>query len=798
MQLKIRRNNMKPAIITLILATYSLFVQGQVPVNRSSAKDFDFPIIPTKNNDEITLNMGSEKDTLKTQRNDAQATSHLRSHFLGLEEIIISASTRASLASENPLASASVSSKQIERTTENNIIDTLVKNIPGLKAVKTGPNISKPFIRGLGYNRVLTLYDGIRQEGQQYGDEHGLEIDDYNIERAEVIKGPASLLYGSDAIAGVISLFPYIPSAHDSKLHGKYLNEYQTNNNLIGSGLRLNYSNKRFLFALNSSYRIAKNYRNPIDGRVYLTNFKVTNLSAIAGYKTDKGFTYFNLTLYDNHQGIPDGSRDALTRKFTKQTSEQDQDDIFNRPIVSEQELNSYKIPDLSQHIQHYRAYLHSSYEIGDGDVDFLFGVQQNIRREFTHPTNTKQAGMYMRLNTLNYGIRYNAPRFANIETSIGINGMLQNNKNKDATDFPIPDYDLIDGGIYLYGKWKKNKWSISGGVRYDLRQVQWNDFYIAEDPITGFEKQSDANNPNADLQFEAFQKTYRGLSGSIGTTFQAHKNFSLKVNIGRAYRAPNITEIGSNGLDPGAHIIYLGNRTFSPEFSLQEDFGVNWRFRNISGEISVFNNNIHNFMYMSTIADSQGNPLLDAQGNRTYQYEQSKAQLYGGEFWFALHPRNWKGFRWDNNLSVVYGYNRQSELKGKGTEGEYLPLIPPLTINSSLLQRIESKSKWLNSITPKLEVEHSAPQNKYFGINGTETATPSYTLFNLGFTAEIKFTEDHIIHFVFQVNNLFDKAYQSHLNRLKYFEYYEKTPNGRYGIYNMGRNFALKIILPF
>ncbi|MEZ4889503.1 MAG: TonB-dependent receptor plug domain-containing protein [Crocinitomicaceae bacterium] len=83
--------------------------------------------------------------------------------------------------------------------------------------MKTGPNISKPFIHGLGYNRVLTLYDGIRQEGQQYGDEHGLEVDDYNMNKAEVIKGPASLLYGSDAIAGVVSLFPAIPQQNDGR-----------------------------------------------------------------------------------------------------------------------------------------------------------------------------------------------------------------------------------------------------------------------------------------------------------------------------------------------------------------------------------------------------------------------------------------------------------------------------------------------------------------------------------------------------------------------------------------------------
>jgi len=344
-----------------------------------------------------------------------------------------------------------ISPKQIATTNSTNIIDVLVKNAPGMTAVKTGPNISKPFIHGLGYNRVLTLYDGIRQEGQQYGDEHGLEVDDYNIDRAEVVKGPASLLYGSDAIAGVISLFPALPRAKDGKIHGQLTSEYQSNNNLIGNGLRIGFSNRHWLFALRGSYRMAKNYRNPIDGRVYLTNFNVANFSALAGYSSAKGHTYINFTLYDNHQGIPDGSRDSLTRQFTHQVFEGEEDVITQRPLVTEKMLNSYKVQDLSQHIQHYRAYVKSFYRVGNGTIDAVLGGQQNIRREFAHPTMPKQAGMFMRLNTLNYSLRYNAPEWKNIRFSVGMNGMLQQNKNEDATDFPIPDYRLADGGFYLF-----------------------------------------------------------------------------------------------------------------------------------------------------------------------------------------------------------------------------------------------------------------------------------------------------------------------------------------------------------
>ncbi|MFT3701266.1 MAG: TonB-dependent receptor [Agriterribacter sp.] len=716
-----------------------------------------------------------------------------------LSEVVVTGVSKATLIRENPIAIASVSSRQIEQTNESNIVDALVKNVPGLNAVKTGANISKPFIRGLGYNRVLTLYDGIRQEGQQWGDEHGIEVDAQNIDRAEVIKGPASLMYGSDALAGVVSFFAFIPDSDDKKLHGKFTSEYQTNNNLIGNGFRIGYNGKHFLVAVRGSYRMAKDYRNPVDGRVYLTNFNEKNMSALVGYKTDKGFTHLNVTMYDNRQAIPDGSRDSLTRKFTKQIYEGDKDTITSRPIVSNDELNSYKVPALAQHIQHYRMYLHNFYQVGNGDIDFLLGIQQNIRSEYNHPTVPEQAGMYVRLNTLNYGLRYNMPKFSNIETSIGVNGMLQNNRSLNATDFPIPDYNLYDGGIYGYAKWKYDSWSISGGFRYDVRHVQWSDFYVGTNSLTGFnERVSIPDTANASLRFAACKRTFQGLSASVGITFQASGQISFKANIGRAYRAPNITEMGSNGLDPGAHIIYLGNRNFNPEFSLQEDVGMSGRFKSISADISIFNNNIQNYIYLNLVTDASGNAVIDPQGNKTYQYEQAAAQLYGAEIWLALHPEELKGFRFDNSMAIVYGYNRKMTYRGKKVNGEYLPLIPPLKLLSSVSQTIKPASKYFTSVIPKIEMEFSAGQNRYLGLNNTETRTQPYVMLNVGMATETRYSNTQALQFQFQVNNLFNKAYQSNLSRLKYFEYYAASPGGHLGIYNMGRNICFKIILTF
>lgn len=716
-----------------------------------------------------------------------------------LNEVVVTGVSKATLARENPIPIIVVSSKTIEHTTESNIIDVLVKNVPGLTAVKTGPNISKPFIRGLGYNRVLTLYDGVRQEGQQWGDEHGIEVDAYNIEKAEVIKGPASLMYGSDAVAGVVSLMPAMPTNTDNKLKGKFYSEYQSNNGLAGNGLRLTYANNHWAYALRGSYRIAKNYTNNVDGWVYNTGFRETNVSASIKYTANNGYSDLNLTLYDNLQGIPDGSRDSLTRKFTKQIYEGLFDNIKNRPIVSDAELNSYQLSPLHQHIQHYRIYSNNHYELGKGDFDLLLAFQQNIRREYDHPTLPQQAGMFVRLNTINYGFRYNAPKILNTEITIGINGMYQNNKNKDATDFPIPDYNLFDAGSYVYAKWKQNKWTISAGIRYDIRYLKGNDFYTTKDTATGFSKQvSPPHTAGAYLQFSSFNNAFNGTSLSIGTTFQLSDKVNLKANVARGYRAPSITEFASNGLDPGAHIIYLGNRDFVPEFSMQEDIGADFHYKNISASVSMFNNNIQHYIYLSQLTDVRGNPIINAQGNKTYQYQQASAQLYGLEAVLSLHPSILKGFSFDNAFSIIYGYNRKADYKNKEVDGAYLPLIPPVKLLSSINQDIKTKSKIFSSINLKAEMDLNAAQNRYLALNNTETATPGFTLLNFSVSTQINYAKKNTLQFQLQVNNAFDKAYQSNLSRLKYFEYYKSSPNGHLGMYNMGSNICLKVIVPF
>lgn len=718
-----------------------------------------------------------------------------------LNEVIVTGVSGATAIRKSPVPVAVATKKEMDMHVNNNIIDAVLKQVPGLSAVTTGPNISKPFIRGLGYNRVLTMYDGIRQEGQQWGDEHGIEIDQYGIERAEVVKGPASLTYGSDALAGVINMIPYVPKGKEGELKGDAAMEYHTNNGMIGSSVGIAYKKNDWTYVFRVSGKAAHDYHNAADGYVYGTAFREYNVSGRVGVNKAWGFSHWAVTVYDNQQEIPDGSRDSLTRQFTKQVSEIPYDDIQHRPVVTEEELKTYAINPLHQRIQHYRLYTHNTIHLGKGEMDATLGFQQSIRREYDHPTMPGQAGLFVVLNTYNYGLVYHFPSWKGVEITMGVNGMYQTNTSKDATDFPIPDYHLFDAGAYLFAKRTVGKVDISGGIRYDNRQIHWNDLYVGTNPVTGFDQQVHLpDTMNARLPFPAFAHVYSGISGSIGATWNISERVLLKANIARGYRAPNITEIGSNGLDPGAHIVYLGNRTFRPEFSLQEDLGLQAWLGDADLSVELFHNTIDHYIYQAKLYDANGQPVVIVPGNTTYQYQQAKAELYGVEMSCHLHPRQLGWLTFNNSLSVMEGLNKNEALTQQyGTTAKYLPFIPPLHTRSEIRASFRGQTGFFSQWYVKAEMEYYAACTHFYGVDHTETATPGYTLLHAGCgTTILNKKKKELGRLFLQADNLLDAVYQSNLNRLKYFEYYTASPGGRSGIYNMGRNISMKMIVPF
>jgi iron complex outermembrane receptor protein len=225
---------------------------------------------------------------------------------------------------------------------------------------------------------------------------------------------------------------------------------------------------------------------------------------------------------------------------------------------------------------------------------------------------------------------------------------------------------------------------------------------------------------------------------------------------------------------------------------------GISGEFSDFSFNLSVFNNYIRHYIYEDQEVDQQGNPIVIAPGNRTFQFQQTNAQLYGGDAGLVIHPQNWTGFLFENAFSLVYGYNRNKKYKKAGSQGEYLPFIPSPRWMSSLSYTFVANGKILRNLSVKSMMEKDTAQNRYLGLNLTETPTEGYTIFDISIHADIKYSTIQTLQLLFQLNNVFNTAYQSHLSRLQYFEYYTLSTSGRYGIYNMGRNLCIKLIVPF
>jgi iron complex outermembrane receptor protein len=704
-------------------------------------------------------------------------------------EIVITGSSKATTIKRNPIPIVSVSRQYLQQNLSTNIIDAIAR-VPGVNAVTTGPNISKPFIRGLGFNRILTLYDGVRQEGQQWGDEHGIEVDQNTVDKVEVVKGPASLIYGSDAEAGVVNLLPPTPPPV-GKTIGDISSEYQTNNGLIAGSAMMAGNTNSITWMGRGSFKTATNYRDKIDGRVYNTGFRELDFSGSAGINREWGYSHLGVSTFNDLQEIPDGSRDSASRKFTKQITEID----TVRPIVSDAELRSYKITPLHQHIQHYRIYSANKFILGKSSLELNLAFQKSVRQEFSHP-QIPVPGLDLVLNTYSYDVKYFFRERNGWSTTAGVNGMYQDNDVTKGTEFVIPSYKQFDIGPFIFIKKTIDKLELAGGVRYDVRQYNNSALYTKPDPATGFDKPVyGVDTVGASNPFYAYKHTFSGASGSLGLSYRFTDKFTGKANIGRGYRSPNISEISANGVHPGTNSFQKGNLNFKPEFNLQEDIGMNYSTRHVTIDVSVFDNNIQNYIFNQKVGSSTGqNTVID-----TFQFEAARAHLYGGELSIDIHPHPWDWLHFENSLSVVYGNNEGVKGQPKLSDSaKYLPFIPPLHTFSELRANIKKVSPSIVNAFVKIQLEVYATQNRAYLEDNTETPTPGYQLFNAGLGGDITNRKGKTIVTVMVLgDNLFNVVYQSHLNRLKYFEPYPDDPRPYHGIYNMGRNFSLKLNFP-
>lgn len=662
-----------------------------------------------------------------------------------LSEVTVTGLTGVQRLKDSPIPFSVISPKKLNQSIGSNIVDVISRQ-PGVSQISTGAGISKPVIRGLGYNRVVVVEQGIRQEGQQWGDEHGLEVDAEGVHSVEILKGPASLMYGSDAIAGVMILHPE-PSLEMNTLQVKVGGEYQSNNGLYDYHVGFAGNLGGWLWNWHYSDKAAHCYKNAVDGYIPGSWYKERDIQGMFGLNRSWGHSWIRFSHVDFTPGITEGKRDEESGDLEWEDS--------NSP-------KSYATQLPFQRVLHTKVVSDNVFYIGSGTLKAILGFQQNYRREFEEAF--EEAELAMRLNTFNYDVRFQQPLCNEWSIATGINGMWQQNTNR-AEEMLIPDYRLFDFGFFATASKHVGRWNFSGGARLDCRHLSSTEFF-----------EDDA------LYFPELSKDFSGFTGSLGAVYNVSDNLNARINVARGFRASTVSELASNGVHEGSIRYELGNVDLKSEFSTQLDFGFDYTSSVVSLNASLFSNWISNYIFLGRLP-------FETEGYRTYQYRQGDARLIGGEISLDVHPVN--PLHIENSFSYVRGIQLNQPEESKN-----LPMIPAPRWTCSIRYELPdfAYGSFRRSFIA-LGMDNSLRQDNYYALDDTETSTPDYAVFDFSLGTDLHVFGHNCIELTLSCQNLFDKVYQSHLSRLKYADVNVRT--GRQGISAMGRNICVKVNIP-
>ena len=690
----------------------------------------------------------------------------LSPEILEKNEVVVTGVSGATQSRRTPTPIDVMKRQDLIQLSSTNLVDAISRK-PGVAQLSTGPAISKPVIRGLGYNRVVTINDGVRQEGQQWGDEHGIEIDEYSVSRVEILKGPASLIYGSDAMAGVINIVTNTP-APEGTIQGNVVSNYQTNNRLrgIGGTLRGNYNG--WNWNAYGSFKAASDYENRYDRRVYNSKFNEGNFGGYLGYNQAWGYTHVILSNFHQRVGLVEGERDD-NGNFIKVLP----GGLETSPTAADFNSTDPQIP--MQEIRHFKVVSDNSFNIGEGRLTVNVASQRNQRMEFGNGDEPAEKSLWFDLKTLTYNAMYHWAERSAWRTSVGVNGMSQRNNNR-GLEALIPEYSLFDFGWFMYSQKNWDKVSLSGGLRFDHRSVRADEMLDS----TG-------------IKFAGFKKEFSNMSGSIGVSYQPSSLVTLKFNVARGFRTPSMPELASNGRHEGANRYEYGNQNLRSETSLQTDIGIELNSEHLSFEASLFYNAINNFIFYRKLeAVSGGDSTIEVDGDLVpaFQFDQHKATLAGIEIVLDIHPHPLDWLHFENTFSYVRGQFSEAI---EGTRN--IPAIPAARLFSQLGGTFFKEGKAIRNLMVRLEMDANFRQDKAFTAFNTETATPRFILFNATLGGDVQVKNKTLFTVYVNALNLTDVAYQSHLSRLKYAPINPST--GRMGVFNMGRNFSIKLNVP-
>ncbi len=703
------------------------------------------------------------------------------------KEVVITSLGNVTNTQRSPVPVTLVTHDMLLQQTSNNAIDAIAHQ-PGITEITEGPGISKPEINGLGYNRVLTLFDGERQEDFQWGDEHGILIDPYAVYDAEIIRGPASLQYGANAIAGVVS-FKSEPFAENGTVQGSVLTEYQTNNGMIGNSEDIGGNNNGFVWNLRESNEEAHCYWDPKDGYVWGTAYVQQNVRGQIGLNKKWGYSRLSVSILHRQVEVPDGNRDSTTGQFAFDYSQNGQLYPTNTNFLSYYpNIAGYQVLD------HEEVWWQNSINLGKGRIEADLGYTQSHRQEIDTGTI---AEYYITVHDIPYSLKYQlAGAKSGLKFTAGVNGMYEFMENAPEPPAPyiryseIPNYTDFDIGAYAILEWDYKNLTVSGGLRYDMRNIIGQSMYLLN-YATSQQEEVPEGTPGAYTQYLGFHDIFNAPSGSIGASYQLPENNYVKINFARSYRAPSIQELNSNALNAGANAYVLGNINLKAEQGYETDIAYGNNGRDVNFEVDGFYNYINNFIF----SDRTGAILQDFP---VFQYKANTAFIAGATAYFNIHPTDTKWIEIDNGFTYIYSF-----MPGQTDSTDHVPLTPAPRLTSEVKFKLSTGHSVLSSTYIEFGLEHDWAQNNIYSELYTELPSEAYTLYNAGVGTNFvnRKTGRVICSFFVNCTNLMNLAYVNHLSHNAYFLAYNAVPvtvtQQSQGIYNMGRNVGFKLIFP-
>jgi iron complex outermembrane receptor protein len=478
-------------------------------------------------------------------------------------------------------------------------------------------------------------------------------------------------MYGSDALGGVVNFLAPDP-VERGVVKSKWISNYQTNNGLFANSIHNSGNLKGVYWHARLSNKVARPYSNEYDGKVFNSGFKEYDFNGFVGVNRAWGYSQLSFSSFNQSVGLVEGERNE-NGEFEYSENNGGVEQVLT---ATESDLNSYRLFIPNQTINHTRLSSLNNLYLKSSRLQINVAYQNNKRKEFGNVMDENEKTLFFDLNTFNYNIGLFLPEKANRQISFGTAGMFQSNKNR-GREFLIPEYNLMDWGLFGFVRQSFNKLTLSGGMRYDIRTINIDALYLDDEG-----NPSSAN--DGSQKFLASSPSYSNLTGSLGVSQQIKKTVTLKANISRGFRAPNLAELASNGRHEGSFRYEIGNYNLKSEHSLQIDAGVLLNADHITAEISWFNNNIDNYIYLEKLetkagADSIPDPEDPAPG---YQYVQGHAILNGGEILFDLHPHPFDWLHFENGFSFVNAINKSRD---HIDSAKYLPFIPSPKFQSEL-----------------------------------------------------------------------------------------------------------------